>query len=344
MRRRTSSPSSRRSTPIRARRAPAPSPAATRRSSSPSASRPSSSARPAACRARPPAVTRACRPRRRPTRRAAASTSVSSRTATTSPTTPFNLEGIRALSFRVASGGAGGTIQLRLDAPDGPLVAETAPIAPTGGWQVWTDVELELPEPAGGHARAVRRLPRPRRRPDEPQLHRLRRQGRRDQRGADVTASADPDTGTAPLAVAFDGEATDPDAAAGDVLTYQWDFGVAGTTTDTSTEPDPTFTYENAGHVQGDPDGHRRDGPEGQRHGRGARHLGRRVPDGDAVGRVRRQRARHQPLDRSYAAATTSRSPTGSLTAADRQRLDLRRRHDRAQHHRAGHARRRAGR
>ena len=97
---------------------------------------------------------------------------------------PFNLEGIRALSFRVASGGVGGTIQLRLDAPDGPLVAETAPIAPTGGWQVWTDVELALAEPARGHARAVRRLPRRRRRPDEPQLHRLRRQGRRDQRGA----------------------------------------------------------------------------------------------------------------------------------------------------------------
>ena len=97
---------------------------------------------------------------------------------------PFNLEGIRAITFRVASGGAGGTIQLRLDAPDGPLVAETATIAPTGGWQNWTDVNLDAARPAGGHARAVRDLPWRRRRPHEPQLHGVPRQGRGDQRGA----------------------------------------------------------------------------------------------------------------------------------------------------------------
>ena len=98
--------------------------------------------------------------------------------------TPFNLEGIRALRFRVASGGVGGTIQLRLDAPDGPLVAETAPIAPTGGWQVWTDVELALPNPPEGTHELFVVFRGGRRRPDEPQLHRLRRQGRGDQRGA----------------------------------------------------------------------------------------------------------------------------------------------------------------
>ena len=44
--------------------------------------------------------------------------------------------------------------------------------------------------------------------------------------------------------MAFDAEATD---AEGEALTYAWDFGVSGTTADTSTEEDPTYTYENPG-------------------------------------------------------------------------------------------------
>ena len=160
---------------------------------------------------------------------------------------PFNLEGIRAITFRVASGGAGGTIQLRLDAPDGPLVAETATIAPTGGWQSWTDVNLDLPNPPEGTHElfvifrggggGLMNL----------NFMRFLGKGAAISEAPIVTASAEPLTGVAPLAVDFDGEATDPDAAAGDTLTYKWDFGVAGTTTDTSTELDPTYTYENAG-------------------------------------------------------------------------------------------------
>ena len=60
----------------------------------------------------------------------------------------------------------------------------------------------------------------------------------------EVTAAAEPATGDAPLDVAFDAEATD---AEGEALTYAWDFGVSGTTADTSTEEDPTYTYENPG-------------------------------------------------------------------------------------------------
>ena len=50
---------------------------------------------------------------------------------------PYNLEDLIKVTFRVASAGAGGIIQLRYDAADGPLVAETPNIAPTGGWQTW---------------------------------------------------------------------------------------------------------------------------------------------------------------------------------------------------------------
>ena len=63
----------------------------------------------------------------------------------------------------------------------------------------------------------------------------------------EVTASAEPTTGNAPLTVQFTGTATDPDAGAGEQLTYLWDFGVAGSTADTSTQLSPTFTYERPG-------------------------------------------------------------------------------------------------
>ena len=53
----------------------------------------------------------------------------------------------------MASAGAGGIIELRYDAADGPLVATTPNIAPTGGWQTWRDVTIDLPAtiPQGTH-------------------------------------------------------------------------------------------------------------------------------------------------------------------------------------------------
>jgi cytochrome c len=59
-----------------------------------------------------------------------------------------------------------------------------------------------------------------------------------------VEVSADPtDSPTAPLEVEFSSDGTsDPD---GDRLTYQWDFDADGTFD--STEPNPTYTYEETG-------------------------------------------------------------------------------------------------
>src|SRR3954464_11552186 len=62
----------------------------------------------------------------------------------------------------------------------------------------------------------------------------------------DVTASATPVSGSAPLDVQFSSSATDPDGPATD-LSYAWDFGVPGTDADKSTEASPTYTYANAG-------------------------------------------------------------------------------------------------
>ena len=48
------------------------------------------------------------------------------------------------MRFRVASAGAGGTIEVRLDSPTGTLVGTTPTITPTGDWQTFKDVTLDL--------------------------------------------------------------------------------------------------------------------------------------------------------------------------------------------------------
>ena len=172
---------------------------------------------------------------------------------------PMNLKDIDSLRFRVASGGAGGKIEIHADAADGPLVAETDTIAPTGGWQSWTNVNLPLTSPLAGTHELFFVFRHP---TDQGGLMNLNwiqflGKGAATTAAPEVTASADPTTGQAPLAVQFTAEATDPEGGA---LTYAWDFGVAGTTDDTSTEQNPTYTYQNPGTYSAsvtatDPDG-----------------------------------------------------------------------------------------
>jgi arabinoxylan arabinofuranohydrolase len=56
-----------------------------------------------------------------------------------------------ALSFTasVASGGPGGSLELRLDAQDGELMG-TCSVEPTGGWQTWASVSCDVSEEATG--------------------------------------------------------------------------------------------------------------------------------------------------------------------------------------------------
>ena len=63
---------------------------------------------------------------------------------------PINLHGIDFISYRVASSGPGGTIEARIDAPDGPIVS-TAHVSPTGGWQTYKDVTVPISDPGGSH-------------------------------------------------------------------------------------------------------------------------------------------------------------------------------------------------
>ena len=59
-----------------------------------------------------------------------------------------NLEGITHLTFRVASGGAGGTISLRQGGPQGPVLGRTN-VPVTGGWQQFVDVSMAITPTTG---------------------------------------------------------------------------------------------------------------------------------------------------------------------------------------------------
>ncbi|SIO84791.1 ThuA domain-containing protein [Nocardiopsis sp. JB363] len=61
---------------------------------------------------------------------------------------PVNLHGVEQIGFRVASEGAGGAIEARAGSPDGELVG-SVDVEPTGGWQEWTDVTMDVTDPGG---------------------------------------------------------------------------------------------------------------------------------------------------------------------------------------------------
>ncbi|OLF13564.1 ThuA domain-containing protein [Actinophytocola xanthii] len=62
---------------------------------------------------------------------------------------PVNLTGVEAIGYRVTSGGAGGTITVRKDAVDGPVV-QTVQVANTGGWDTYADIPpAPITDPGG---------------------------------------------------------------------------------------------------------------------------------------------------------------------------------------------------
>jgi cytochrome c len=62
---------------------------------------------------------------------------------------PVNLTGVEAIGYRVTSGGAGGTITVRKNAVDGPVV-QTVQVANTGGWDTYADIPpAPITDPGG---------------------------------------------------------------------------------------------------------------------------------------------------------------------------------------------------
>ncbi len=261
---------------------------------------------------RRPAVTPASRRRRPRTRRAAASTSASSRTATTSPTsrsTSRASAGSRSGWPRAASAGrssCGSTRPTGRSSPRRPRSPRPAAgrSGPTSSWRLPNPPEgtHELFVVFRGGAGGLMNV----------NFIDFVGKGAAISESPEVAVAADPVTGTAPLTVTFDGQTSDPDGQPGDTLTYLWDFGVPGTTTDTSTELDPTYTYERRRQLHGDPHGHRPDRSEG--HGldrdRGDRAMSvRRVPCAPTSSTATRSTRTAGP---SCAATTPSRSRTAS--------------------------------
>jgi len=65
------------------------------------------------------------------------------------------LDQVKRLTLRVASAGAGGDIEIRVDKPDGPLLA-TAKIDVNGQWEKWYERTVELAPTPGRHDLFVR--------------------------------------------------------------------------------------------------------------------------------------------------------------------------------------------
>jgi len=64
---------------------------------------------------------------------------------------PVNLGGVTAIGYRVSSGGNGGTIEVRVDSPTGPLV-QSAPVPSTGGWDDYVEpAPSPITDPGGTH-------------------------------------------------------------------------------------------------------------------------------------------------------------------------------------------------
>ena len=52
----------------------------------------------------------------------------------------MNFQGINSISYRVASAGSGGRIEIRQGSPTGTQIGTATNVMPTGGWQTWTTV------------------------------------------------------------------------------------------------------------------------------------------------------------------------------------------------------------
>src|SRR6185503_13547510 len=63
---------------------------------------------------------------------------------------PMDMEGIDTVTFRAASAGAGGRVEVHADALDGALIA-TADIPVNGDWQVYSDITVPVVDPGGEH-------------------------------------------------------------------------------------------------------------------------------------------------------------------------------------------------
>ncbi|HVQ95749.1 MAG TPA: ThuA domain-containing protein [Mycobacteriales bacterium] len=160
---------------------------------------------------------------------------------------PTNVGTIDQIRFRAASAGGGGTIEIRAGSATGTLLG-SAPIPDTGGWQTYNDYTTTLanqPTASGPLFFVVRRPAGSSATGGLLNVNWVDFIGRgvTDNQRPLVTLTATPTAGTAPVAVSFNANATDPDGNT--PLTYEWDFGVPGSPRPTT--PAASYTYTSAG-------------------------------------------------------------------------------------------------
>jgi PKD repeat protein len=154
-----------------------------------------------------------------------------------------DLQDIASVTYRVSSGGEGGTIELRADSPTGPVIS-TAAVAVTGGFDDYELVTAPVADPGGSHELFLV-FTNAEAGANDPLLDvdwfEFNGKGVAvNGRPYGASATATPRSGAVPLEVELAGAATDPE---GDELTYAWDFG-DGTA---GTGQTVTHTYEQPG-------------------------------------------------------------------------------------------------
>lgn len=63
---------------------------------------------------------------------------------------PINLKNITHITFRSSSNTNGGSVEVRIDSPQGPLLGERL-LPSTGGWQIWDYFSMPIQDPGGTH-------------------------------------------------------------------------------------------------------------------------------------------------------------------------------------------------
>jgi PKD repeat protein/type 1 glutamine amidotransferase len=148
----------------------------------------------------------------------------------------MNLVGIDSVTFRT-SGTSAGRIEIHADSPTGPLVA-TVPVTASGDWERYlTQSPAAVTDPGGTRDLYVVAATTGF---DIDELT-FNGPGANGNAAPNLTASATPVSGAAPLRVDFTATAVDPEGTA---VAYAWDFGVAGAK---ATTADASYTYTQRG-------------------------------------------------------------------------------------------------
>ncbi|WP_327043506.1 ThuA domain-containing protein [Microbispora sp. NBC_01189] len=157
---------------------------------------------------------------------------------------PINLTDITAIRLRASSAGAGGTVQIRQGNPDNGTLVGSVDIAPTGGWQTFKDVTVNLTNPPTTSGPLYFVVRKPASAADDAYLLNFNwvdfvGKGATENQRPTVSVAANATTGIAPLKVDFTSTASDPE---GDPITYKWDFGVNGAPQPTTANASYTYT------------------------------------------------------------------------------------------------------